>query len=81
MFNLFHSFHTFLKHVYTLICTCLLIFFISWLCFRANDETSRVILSEGHHDDGYVWRKYGEKKINRTHFKRYIIIYASFRNN
>nr|XP_034569810.1 probable WRKY transcription factor 54 [Setaria viridis] len=38
---------------------------------RANEETSRVILTEAPHTDGSVWRKYGEKKINGTHFKRH----------
>ncbi|RCV37885.1 hypothetical protein SETIT_8G098700v2 [Setaria italica] len=38
---------------------------------RANEETSWVILTEAPHTDGYVWRKYGEKKINGTHFKRH----------
>ncbi|CAO2152235.1 unnamed protein product [Urochloa humidicola] len=37
---------------------------------RSNDETSRVILTHAPHDDGYIWRKYGEKKINGSHFTR-----------
>ncbi|CAL4993867.1 unnamed protein product [Urochloa decumbens] len=37
---------------------------------RSTEETSRVILTDRPHDDGYVWRKYGEKKINGTHFTR-----------
>ncbi|CAN6362530.1 unnamed protein product [Urochloa humidicola] len=37
---------------------------------RSNEETSRVILTDAPHEDGYVWRKYGEKKINGSHFTR-----------
>ncbi|RCV37887.1 hypothetical protein SETIT_8G098900v2 [Setaria italica] len=37
---------------------------------RSNEETSQVILTDAPHDDGYIWRKYGEKKINGTHFTR-----------
>ncbi|CAO2152232.1 unnamed protein product [Urochloa humidicola] len=37
---------------------------------RLNGEISWVILTDAPHEDRYVWRKYGEKKINGTHFTR-----------
>nr|CAB3489681.1 unnamed protein product [Digitaria exilis] len=40
------------------------------LVARSNEVSSRVILTDAPHEDGYAWRKYDEKKINGTHFTR-----------